>query len=274
MNKLAHMLALWIIFIPTVAIEASEWTLDEQVDPLTDDRVTTARSSYSAGPTTRWAVIRCTGTRLEAYFDFDVFLDRDPVSVRYRIDREPLAEEKWLASADGTSVFANEDADLARQLISGSSLVIEARDYRGQSYRANFDVSNARSIRAVLENCGLSLRGLAARVAGLRPEIGLELERWGPKNISVNKRVLASLGVYKGPQDTVIDADFAIAVQRVYDSYVSRCKSGHFTGGMCTSMLISWNAGMEPLMPSASTVLYELTPARLKQESGNLRIGD
>ncbi len=279
MKKQLQSLCRWLlVFVPTAAVAGSGWLLDKKVDPLTDQNVVTALSSYSVGITKRTAIVRCTGAKLEVYFDFGEFLNNDLVPIRYRVDKASLVDEEWFPSADGTAVFAKEGAELARLLMGGSMLIIEAQDFRGQPHRASFDLTGANTaLKPVLEQCGVSQVGMDQQIEGLRREVALELERWGPKTISMNKRILASLGAYNGAQDTSIGPDFALAVQSFYDAYISKCRDGQLRGvknNYCYSLRVFWKAGMRPVMRAISAVIYEQSPSELKQEAGKLGMGE
>lgn len=187
---------------------------------MTDETVEIASTSYKEGTQLRGLLVRCTNKKLDIYVEFGEYLSNKSVDVRYRIDKNQLVEESWFPSARGTAVFAKEDADLARQMLGGSTMIVEAHDYRGQSYRATFDLVDGKSsITKVLESCGTALIGMSERVSGLRSDVALEFERWGPRNISVNKKILAALGAYSGAQDTTLDPEFALAAQTFYDNY-------------------------------------------------------
>ena len=275
MRKLLHAATIACLAHASLAMAGPGWVLDEKVDPLTDEKIATAMSNYAVGLAQRSAVVRCKGTKLEVYFGFGEFLNNDRVPVRYRLDKNPLVDEKWFPSAEGTAVFAHEDAEIARLLIKGTTFIIEAEDFRGQPHRASFDLSGARqTLSHVLQQCGVSEAGLDQEVEGLRREIALDLERWGPKNISTNKRILRALAAYDGPQNTTIEPAFALAVQRFYDYYLQQCREKKLSGSNCDSLHIFWKSGMEPVMPPVSAVIYERAPAGLKDEAGKLRVGE
>ncbi len=249
----------------------ASWLLTEKSDPLTDERVTTAvlRSGDTA------VVVRCDGSVFEVYVEVGEYLSNDMVSVRYRVDKGDLKEALWLPSAKGTAVFADEDAAIARAMASGSTFILEATDFRGQPHRVTFDLANsAEVLPVVLKNCGLAESGMEESVQGLREEIGLALERWGPKTISVNKNILIELGFYDGTLGDEMTAEFALAVQSAYDDYIQKCRDGEINGIICTTHRTSWEAGYTSTMPPATAVLYELAPKNLKKEAGSLRVGD
>lgn len=239
------------------------WLLDETVDPLTDEKKIRALSSYTSGVHELAAVVRCQGGDLEVYFEFGRFLNSEDAPVRFRVDKFPLVEDSWATSADGTAVFPLNSNEIARILMNGKHFIIEARDFRGQPYRASFDLSGAKEkIAKVLRQCGVSLAGLCKEAEGLRNEIANELERWGPKNIFVNKRILAALGVYTGPLDKKIEPGFALAVQKFYDDFLGMCKSGEISSVMCMAN------------PPVTAVIYDRAPENLKKEAGSLHLGD
>ena len=84
---------LWLSLAGSSAF-ASGWSVEKKVDPLTDEIVAIAYFSNQV-------FVRCTESNLEVYFDFNQFLDDDRIPVRYRVDKEPLIEEKWSPSATG-----------------------------------------------------------------------------------------------------------------------------------------------------------------------------
>jgi hypothetical protein len=259
------------------AIANSGWVVEKKTDPLTDEGVTTAISTYSAGRVKRTVVVRCIGKQLNVIFDFGEFLNNDQVPIRYRLNKTPLTEAKWFPSAEGTAVFADEDAEIARMLMQGGTFIVEAEDYRGQPHRSTFNLSGSSgAIQPVLKQCGLSSAGMDQEIEGLRKDIALDLERWGKKNISMGKRVLMSLGAYNGPQDSTIEPGFALAVQRFYDDYIAKCKEGKLQGVTCTAHRITWEPGwpQPQIMPPILAVIHEQAPVQLREEVGKLKMGE
>lgn len=247
----------------------ADWSVASSIDPLTGQAIATAASSYDDGGFIRSAVVRCTGTRLEVLVGFQEFLDTDLVPVRYRIDTQPLESQKWNPSADGTAVFASEQADIARAMLTGHQLIVEATDFRGVAHRATFELAGAQdSIKSVLEKCQISAVGIDQKVSGLRHEIALDLERWGPRNITVDKKILAALGYYSGGTDPVIEPAFALAAQSAYDDYVAACRAGRVLGTTCDSV----RETAVPVMPSLGEVLFDLAPPEFRREAGGLYI--
>ena len=127
----------------TVEPASAGWELEKKTDPLTDKVIATATSSYLEGTTRRAAIVRCTGLQLEVLFVFGEFLGDGNVLIKYRADRLPPVDASWLPSANGTAVFADNDADIARMLAKGTSFIIEAMDFRGQPHRSTFDLNGA-----------------------------------------------------------------------------------------------------------------------------------
>lgn len=284
MRKWFQLLCTWlIIFLPMMVGAGPSWVLDQKVDPLTDEKIATAFSSYSVGVSRRAVGVRCTNKKFDISFGFGEFLNSrgKSVYVRYRVDKAPLVREQWSASVDGTAVFAKDDVGLARLLMNGATFIIEAEDFRGQPHRATFDLTGAAdALEPVLRQCGVSPVGMEQQVEGLRREIARELERWRPRTISWNKKVLIALGKYNGPQDTSFTPEFLLAVQHFYDAYISKCKNGRLSDTTC-DMLIdlwgvggSWRARKEQMMPPISYIIYEHAPKGLKKEISDLQINE
>jgi hypothetical protein len=260
-----------ILMHASPAIADSKWRLREMVDPLTDEKVTMAFSSSGEGLAQRSAVVECRGSKFNVYFDFGEYLGKLPkeeylVPVRYRVDKEPLESKKWFSSVDGTAIFAIEHFDIARRLMKGSTFIIEAQDYRGKLHRASFDLSGAKKVLGrVLQQCKVSDTGLDQSIPGLRKEIALEIEKWGPKVISHFKKILNALGVYDGPHDALVDPVFALAVQNFYDDYIQQCRDKKLSGNFCKILEFSWESGQqEPIGLLVALLFSERAPRDLK----------
>jgi len=266
-------IVLTLIFVLTfLTTTYSEWTFKESTDPLTDQKISTAILSNDDEKS---IVLRCTGNKFEIYFEFGKFLSNSKVPVKYRIDKNDMVEESWYPSAKGTSVFSSESAELARNMISGKTFIIEVNDFRGQPYRSTFDISKCSEIvTKTLSNCGLKTINIRKSIDGLREEIARNIEKWGPKNISMGKRILTELKFYSGPINNEIEPDFAIAIQTFYDDYIKKCKDGEINGAMCKSLKLLSNHDKSKLIIPVTAALYELAPQSLKKEAGSLRIGD
>lgn len=248
------------------------WQLTEKQDELTDEAITTA--TFAELDSRQGAVVRCKNRKLETYFSFGKYLGNKLTTVRYRIDKQPLIEEYWSPSADGTALFAREEAGIARAMLSGTNIVLEAKDFRGQPHRASFDLEGASvAIEPVLRACGTALEGLEQQVPGLSARVAQDLERWGPVYTQTQKEILASKGLYSGPIDSTIEPAFALAAQAFYDDYVARCKSGKTSGMHCRSMKLSWQLGKEA-SAGVGSLIYEESSGALKRKAGNLKIKD
>lgn len=260
-----------LLAVPALA-QAASWQLEEKQDPLTDESVSTA--SLLEGR--QGAVVRCKKRNLDTYFNVGDYLGNKLIEVRYRVDKQPLVSDRWLPSADGTAVFASDEADVARQLLSGTTLVIEATDFRGQPHRATFNLEGASvAIEPVLRACGVALQGMEQTVSGLREDIASDLERWGPTYILTQKKILTANGAYNGPLDSTIEPAFALAAQTYYDRYIEDCKAGRVSGVNCNSLKLSLKySSKDPRMPPLGSIIYETATGALKQEAGKLHIGD
>jgi hypothetical protein len=163
---------------------------------------------------------------------------------------------------------------LARAVYDFCVYAAQFRSSRGQSYRATFELSGEPpEIPSVERASHVNEQVTTDRVTGLRPEIRLEIESWGPEIIRINKKILAALGRYDGTVDSTVDAKFALAAQSVYDHYISRCRAGKIKGSaICDCVQILANTE-DAWVPRVTAVLYELSRRDLRQEAGKLSIG-
>ena len=261
------------VFAPNSAT-AESWKLTKDTDPFTDETVAVATASDSGNPT-RSLVVRCKGTKFSVYVNFGEYLSNKSVVVRYRVDKQETAKEEWHPSTSGSAAFVGEEKHFARLIVSGNSLLVEALDYRGVAHRASFSLTgSAEAIGPVMEQCGVSRVGLHDMVDGLRLDMALRLERWGPRNISTYKKILISLEKYNGFPDASIEPEFALAVQDFYDTYIHQCRNRQITGTNCDILHIMWENNLEPIMPLPSSVIYERASGELKDQAGKLHLGE
>lgn len=268
------MYGLLATLLPITSVAATIWKLEDTIDPLTDEKSVIAHSSYADGAINRTIAVICRSKEAVVHVDFGEYLNTSMVKVRYRIDSAPMVGSFWIPSASGTTIWDN-DASLMRQLMNGSKFTVEAKDFRGVSHLATFDLTGANNaIAPVLNKCNVSTIGLEKKFDGLRPEIANDLERWGPMHISQYKEVLRSHGAYAGPQDTIIEPAFAIAVQIFYDDYMSKCRNGKVVGKECKRFQLFTKSGLSPTLPSVGTVLYEQASSSQKRILGPLKINE
>ncbi len=203
----------WIVFASVVGVWASsvlsthalgsQWILQEEPDPFTDEVAATAYATSSEDPS-RVVAVRCgSDKKFTVYVIFGEYLGNSRIDIQYRIDKGSVASERWFPAAGGTAVFARQERHLARQLMEGSMFIVSAVDFRGVKYVAAFDLAGSSNvIGPVLEYCGIPSTGMHQEVDGLRLEVSLQIERWGPQNVYLNKEVLSGLGEYDGPLDS------------------------------------------------------------------------
>lgn len=269
-----------MFFATSLAMAQDNWSLEEKIDELTDNKIAVASlSTRNTG-----AYIRCQQStkrkgKFEVYFVFGEYLNTKRVPIRYRIDKGTLVEDKWWPSAKGTGVFVSpgHGAEIARQMMRGSKMIVEATNFRGQRHRVRFGLAGAsKAIEPVLQLCSISRIALHEKMKGLRKEISLEIELWGPKNIRVKKKILSVLGAYEGAINENIDNSFALSVQKFYDAKLLNCKksnSPEAETNWCWSFKTLASL-KNPPMPSAGQMIYEAAPNNLKKEAGKLYIGD
>lgn len=254
---------------------ADGWRLARSKDDLTDEpRVIASLPGLGDGGSVS-VHVRCMGKDLDVLVAINEYLGNDRRPVQYRFDRQELLKENWMVSSKGTAIYADNERDFARQLLSSKKLIVEVGDFRDVPHRATFEWSSGEDrVREVLHACTIPEAGLSAAIPGLRKEVAREMERWGPRNIRTNKSILAQVDGYNGPMDSMLNPEFAIAAQSNYDKYIAKCKQGKVNGTNCTSLKIFWSAKVDPVMPPVGAVLYEQSSGALKKEAGSLRVSD
>lgn len=249
------------------------WQLVRGKDELNDEPRVTAQVIGNGVNERNVLTLRCAGKRLEAFASFDDYLGNDIRPVKYRLDKADPIEDTWSISAKGTAVFATQSADFARQLISAKKLIVEVEDYRGVPHRAIFEWENdAKPIAEVLTACGRQIEGLEVKFPGLRKEVALEIERWGPRNILLKKQVLAAVAGFKGDIDSQMTSDFALSLQAFHDDYLVKCKTGKIKSSNCDTIKILLSGKKRNNVSDIGSILYDVAPKSLKKEVGNLLI--
>ena len=255
--------------VPTNAAAATLWSLDQKTDPLTDQVVATAVGSSDEAGSSSEVILRCTGTKFEVFVDFGTYMNNAAVPVRYRFDKGIVNDASWSGSGTGTALFADEERDIARNIIRSKSFVISANDFHGQPHELLFDLTGAFGpASAVMSQCKVPVAGLDQTYPNVSPAIGLEVERWGPKTIVVGKKILQRLQFYHGAMDSDINGEFVGSVQQFYDDFLKRCSTHRVSSTECNSYL---DLSVRPL---AASLLYEMAPGDLKNQMGNLHMNE
>ena len=85
---------------------------------------------------------------------------------------------------------------------------------------------------------------------------------------------MKEIGVYSGDVNSMMDLDFAKAVQRYYDEFINRCKAGFESSLMCTALKPTWKNSGKILMPPVSIVIGDAGSDNLKKEADKMKISD
>jgi hypothetical protein len=257
------------------APKGPSWELVHSKDDMTDETRVSAQLIGGEARDNTTLTIRCVEKRLEALSTFDQYLGNDSRPVKFRIDQQLPEQESWSISAKGTAVFATESADFARQLMPAKKVLIEVSDYRGVTHRAMYEwVAGTEKIGEVLRACGRSTESLTSKVPGLRKDIALEIERWGPKNIEVKKRALATIAGFKGDINPDMTSDFALAVQSFADDFNTRCKAGKAKGDYCNTVRVLARAKIDNFPLWVGGAIYDQSPKAMQKEFDDLKISD
>lgn len=252
----------------------TSWVLRQSKDDLTDEKRVTARIYGGESYRQTEIAVRCMGGDLDVVVGFAEYLGNESRPVKYRFDQGEVKEENWSITSQGTALYVNADSDFSRKLSRSQRVIVETSDFRGVSHRVSFDYGDTSAIEAVLSECKVPLTSLDEKIPGLRPALALQMERWGPKNITTNKQALAQIAGFKGSIDEEMTSEFALAVQAYSDSYVERCKARKINGDNCKTMRIFWDAKVKQSEPFAGSLIYEQAPKSLRPQMGKLKITD
>lgn len=263
-----HLLFWGVIAVPVLAnAQSGVWTKSTSLDPFTDTQIVSVRATVGSFS----IIVRCAKNELDAYVDVDDYLGNDRLNVRYRFDALQPREQKWLPSGDGTAVFADEDAEFARELINANRLAFEVHDFRGVVHQAVGDLpSDDSHLEGVLSSCRVATVSASQIDPSIPRNIVTDIDRWGPQNVIVNKEILQALGKYNGPIDAEKNIDLYRAAATLYGEFVAACAVARKDEpGMC--LLIRVTRGDMP----TSTVIYESAPTQaLRAKAGQLKLGD
>jgi len=252
----------------------SPWVFSRTKDELTDEKRVVARMEGGESHRPTQIAVRCIAGDLDIVVGFADYLGNESRPVKYRFDQEAVKSEDWSISSQGTALYVLSDWDFARRLIKAKKVIVEADDFRGVAHRVSLDYEDTQNIAEVLAECKVPVVSLDEKIPGLRPEVALQMERWGPKNISTKKQALAQIAGFKGPIDSEMTPEFALAAQAFSDGYVERCRARKINGENCKTMRIFWDAKIKQSGPWVSSIIYEQAPKSLKAEMGNLKNSD
>jgi hypothetical protein len=134
-------------------VQGSEWTVSETTSPVDYSALVTA--TILARPDTKDApmalVVRCGGRRTELGLRLEGSsraLRGGEVLVTYQINDQPVAKQRWTASAEGRTASYREDAVALLQSFSdGGQLKIMVPDGSGQASAATFQLAGWSAIR-------------------------------------------------------------------------------------------------------------------------------
>ena len=248
---------------------AQLWTLSETSDPFTDEHSVSVRAVVGDAS----IIVRCVDNRLEAYVNVDNYLGDDRLDVRYRFDSLQAHEEEWLPSADGTAIFADNDADFARGLMSAGRFAFEVRDFRGVPHQAIGDLpTDNSSLESVLNDCNAVIVSPVHIDPSIPENVVTDIDRWGPQNVTVNKQILQALGKYNGPIDAEKNIELYRAAAEHYSEFIDACAvEREDEPVLCFPYRL---IGEEAAPPLSSTIYVSAPTEELRSRAGSLGIGD
>lgn len=268
------LLALAVLFLGGAQAEA-EWLYKADQDKATRQKTSFASHKFSENGRSYTVVIRCQGQVLDAYVDFQEYLGADVRPVRIRVDKEAEVNEHWWPSKSGTAVFAEMPSEFARALTRGSRAVLEVENDRGARHEVKIALSgSARAIRPVLKDCDVAEQARHLQLEGVRRDVALDIEGWGPQQTRAFKGALKELGYYGSTEGPEKDDELFVAMSRFFETYLERCKAGEDQGISCEDMRLLSKGGIDPTPPPPSRALTEVAPAPYRHQLITLQPGE
>lgn len=223
--------AMCLFFITLVDAQA-EWQVSESVDKFTDEKIVVALEQADEKGT---LIVRCKKGDVEMYVDVDEYLSNQGIDFRYRIDRDPMVEDRGPASTTGKAVFFNFAASRARAFMAGNSVLFEVFDFRGVGHTRKFSLSgSAAAIGAVLGACGI--REVAPE--GVDGDIVEGVDEWSKGFTLLAKEALKDAGRYSGTVDSSKPDELYQVIQILKPGYVRHCASNRLNSE-CMSVRLS-----------------------------------
>lgn len=265
----------------------AKWKASISNDEMTDVQIGTVISSSTKG--SNWigkpysAVIRCKSSNyleLDIYINWGEFItDHASDFIQFRFDKDTMFKVEANPSTDGSSSFVKNEKNISNviNLMKQKNIMrVKTTDFRHVSTQVGkFSLSGFTS--AFKDACGwwsLKNTKINSKYESVDPYVAKALKRWGPKNITVNKKILKSMGNYSGPINSDIDSNYAQKVASAYYQYLEKCKSGSVSGTICNSYKIMQKGGRTNYRPPVSAIFYEMSSGALRAEAGKLKVGD
>ncbi|ABZ76351.1 hypothetical protein Shal_1786 [Shewanella halifaxensis HAW-EB4] len=192
--KLVLLSSVFLTSIQTSAV-AQPWEFSSTVDDFADTSISIASTKTSDGK--GMAFVRCNAkTKLEIVFADGQYMGTGKsLSVRYRIDKDEVVNQRWRPSTEGTSLFVGSSGKypLARNLANGEKIIIEVKDYKGTPHKFSFALTGAKEpIRQVFDKCGIPFE--LPQIDGVKPDTMDYVNNFGPNSTSCTKQMLNTLG--------------------------------------------------------------------------------
>jgi len=117
-------------------VATETWSLNVKVDKLDGSKqvaigIMSPDKIATTGGRSSWAIlfVKCAANKTELIVSWPKFLGAGPVPVKWRIDEEPVAQERWGVSTEGTMAYANNPIAMSKRMIGKKEFVANVESY-------------------------------------------------------------------------------------------------------------------------------------------------
>ena len=240
---------LLIISVYLFASQVMAWTINEDIDPFTDE----GKIYISIDGLT----FRCSDNRFDILIHFDEYIGSDVVKGIYRFDKKQAVETKFGISTEGTTVFVKNTNQFTSEAMQSNKLIIRVFDYNGTAHTKSFVLKGlpVDKMHLAAELCGIEIVSTSTNTPtpaadNIDTKILSELESLEPKQILLMKQALNEIIRTKLLLTPVRDNDFYLAIDKYFSSYENICKKDRFFGFSCMTVIAAKGKdSLEPLIP-------------------------
>ena len=265
---------LLVLFTLSLATSAqARWTYGAERDPFTDERASTAIKS-NPGLFGASLVIRCKEGLLESYYVPGQYIGSSRSTfVRYRFDRKEPETDYWSLGTQGTAAFSSTAVEFAREIVSGSTLVIEADDFSDTPHRAKFSLSGSSGpVGRVLSDCKLRAKDPRLADSGIWRRVVQDVDELDVESIKKLSGLLDDIFEDSSPHGDRTGLRIYRTLTNIYLNTIDDCLAGKsLVAGMpsCKRFLQARKANEDADYPiEAVELVLELLESAGEREAG------